>query len=105
MNLKDPILKRIKDAVLSVEPNSTIFLYGSFARGDYRSESDLDILILVDKEVISHEDEKKITHPLFHLELATNQVISPLIKSKKTWYELYPNTPLFINIQKEGIEI
>ncbi len=47
--------------------------------------------------------KKKITHPLFKLELATNQVISPFIKPKKTWYELYPNTPLFINIKNEGI--
>lgn len=103
MNSKELILAKIKNTVLSIEPDATVILYGSFARGDNRSDSDMDILILVDKEKITRDDEKKITHPLFKLELATNQVISPFIKPKKTWYELYPNTPLFINIKNEGI--
>lgn len=105
MEVLTSILTKIKDTVHSVEPNAKIILFGSFARGDNRSESDLDILILVDKETISRDEETRIAHSLYHLELATNQVISPIIKTKKTWNYLYPNTALFINIQKEGIEI
>ena len=102
---KESILSKIKNTVLAIEPEATVILYGSFARGDNQIESDMDVLILLDKEKISRDDEKKITRPLYQLELATNQVISPLIKPKKTWYELYPNTPLFINIKREGIVI
>lgn len=100
-NLK--ILDEIKKRVLQQDPKAEIILYGSYARGDHRDDSDIDILILVDKETITWEDEKKIAYPLYDLELKSNQVISPLIRSKKMWYEKYPNTGLFINIKKEGI--
>lgn len=102
---KQHLLSEIKKLVLQQEPQAEIILYGSYARGDYRPDSDLDILILLDKDVINHEDEKRISYPLYDLELNTSQVISPLIRSKKTWYEKYPNTGLFININKEGIRL
>ncbi len=59
MNSKELILAKIKNTVLSIEPDATVILYGSFARGDNRSDSDMDILILVDKEKITRDDEKK----------------------------------------------
>jgi predicted nucleotidyltransferase len=99
------LLSEIKKLVLQQEPQAEIILYGSHARGDYRPDSDMDILILLDKENITYEEEKRISYPLFDLELDTSQVISPLIRSKKLWYEKYPNTALFININKEGVRI
>lgn len=102
---KQELLAAIKELVLQQEPTAEIILYGSFARGDNRQDSDLDLLILLGKETITYEDEKKIAHPLFDLELQTSQVISPLIKSKKIWHEKYPNTAIFHNIKKDGIRI
>lgn len=102
---RQQLLSEIKKTILVYEPNAEIVLYGSYARGDFRADSDIDILILVDKETITHEDEKRIAHPLYDLELKIDHVISPLIRSKKAWYERYPNTGLFINIKKEGIQL
>lgn len=102
---KEQILSEIKKTVLAQEPDAEIILYGSYARGDYRSDSDIDILVLLDKENISYEDEKKIAYTLYDLEFKNHQVISPVIRSRKIWYEKYPNTGLFINIQKEGIHL
>ena len=102
---KQEILSEIKKLVLQQEPGAEIILYGSYARGDNQPDSDMDLLILLVKDSISKDDEKKITHLLFFLELETHQVISPLIRAKKTWNELYPNTALFRNIQKDGIMI
>ncbi len=102
---RQKLLSEIKKLVLQQDPNAEIILYGSHARGDYKSDSDMDILILVNKEKITHEDEKRISYPLFDLEFETTQVISPLIRSKKIWYEKYPNTALFINVNKEGIRL
>lgn len=99
------LLSEIKRLVLGQQPGAEIILYGSYARGDYQPDSDMDILILLDKEKITRDDEKNISHQLYDLELDANQAISTLIRSKKTWYEKYPNTALFINIQKEGIRI
>ncbi len=102
---KKQILSEIKRLVLLQEPGAEIILYGSHARGDFRPDSDMDILILLDKENINRDDEEKISDPLYDLELGSSQVISPLIRSKKIWYEKYPNTSLFINIKNEGIHI
>lgn len=102
---KKYLISQIKKAILQEEPGAEIILYGSFARGDNDTDSDLDILVLLEKENITNEDERKIASPLYDLGLQTNQIISPLIRSKKTWLEKYPNTPLFMNIKKEGIRI
>jgi len=102
---KQQLLSEIKKIILKYEPYAEIVLYGSYARGDYKTDSDMDILILLDKENVNYEDQKRISHPLYDLEFETNQVIAPLIRSKKTWYEKYPNTALFININKEGIRL
>jgi len=102
---KEQILSEIKRLVQLQEPTADIILYGSYARGDYKSDSDMDILILVDKDNITRDDQKRISYPLFDLEFSSHQVISPLIKPKKAWYQLYPNTALFINIKNEGVHL
>ena len=53
MKDKDYILQLIKTSISNTEPNAILILYGSYARGDYREDSDLDILVLVDKDKIS----------------------------------------------------
>lgn len=102
---KEQILSHIKNIILEQDPKAEIILYGSFARGDDRPDSDIDILVLVEKENITWEDEERFANHLYYLELKTNSVISPLIRSKKIWHEKYPNTGLFINIKKEGIRL
>lgn len=103
--MKPQVLSEIKRVILQQEPGAEIILYGSYARGDYQADSDIDILILIDKSTVTREDENKIAHRLYDLELNTQQVISPLIRTKKNWHEKYPNTALFVNINKEGIRI
>lgn len=50
MKDKDHILGLIKKSVLATDPNATVILYGSYARGDYREDSDIDLLILLNKD-------------------------------------------------------
>lgn len=102
---KEELLSEIKRLVLLQEPDAEIILYGSYARGDNRPDSDLDLLILLQKDTITYADEKRISYPLYALEIQTHQVISPFIMSRNTWHEKYPNTALFINIKKDGIAL
>ena len=41
------LLKEVAESIKAVHPNSTIILFGSFARGEHNEESDLDICVLV----------------------------------------------------------
>jgi uncharacterized protein len=105
MKADKKLLDEIKKRVLQTEPDARIILYGSYARGDANKESDLDLLILVDRDALSYQDKVNITRPLYRLEIETGQIISPLVKSKQIWEEKYYYTPLYYNIQKEGLEI
>ena len=102
---KNELLTRIKNIVSNIEPDAKIILYGSFARGDNKKHSDIDLLILLDKEKISHQEKKKIKYPLYDLEFDTGQIISPLIFSKNEWNAKHFVTPLYNNIKHEGIEL
>ena len=99
----DEILKRIKYSVHSFEPEAKIILYGSFARGDNRKDSDMDIIILLEKDQVSREDEKKVKYPLYDIEFDSGQVISPLVLSRKDWETRHKVTPFYQNVISEGV--
>jgi predicted nucleotidyltransferase len=103
MHEPDHILKLIKSSVLTTEPGATVVLYGSYARGDNKSNSDIDILILVDKDKITSQDAKKVAYPLYDIEFETGRIISPLILSRKSWETKHRITPFYRNVSKEGI--
>ena len=102
MKDKNYILQLIKTSVKSVDPQAILILYGSYARGDYKENSDFDILILIDKDTITRNDEKKIQYPLYDIEFETGTIISPLVFSKKDWENNHKITPFYENVVKEG---
>ncbi len=105
MKADKKLLAEIKKRVLQTAPDAKVILYGSYARGDANEESDIDLLILVERDVLSYQDKVSITRPLYSLEVETGQIISPLVKSNHIWKDKYYYTPLYLNIQKEGVEI
>jgi predicted nucleotidyltransferase len=85
------------------EPDAVIILYGSYARGDHDKESDIDLLILLNKEKVTSEDERKVKYPLYDIEFNTGQIISPLVITKKQWESRFRITPFFEEVTREGI--
>ena len=83
MDNGDAILQLIKSSILTTE-DATVVLYGSYARGDHKENSDIDILILIDKDKITSADAKRVSYPLYDIEFETGKIISPLIPSRKT---------------------
>lgn len=97
------IINRVKNSVRLVMPDATVILYGSFARGDNKPDSDIDLLILLNKPEVTRDDEKKVKYPLYEIEFDTGTIISPLVLSKQDWEGRHKITPFYENIGKEGI--
>lgn len=101
---KAKILLKIKEYVNEVDNQAEVILFGSQARNEERDDSDWDILILVPSP-INLKDEQKFRHKLFELELEYNLPFSTFVYSKSEWKNKHYVTPLYHNIQQEGIRL
>ena len=97
------ILSEIKRIVTERKPLAKIYLYGSRITRKTHSESDWDILILLNIDNITTEIENEITFPLFDLEFDTGEIISPMVYSEKEWNTKYKVTPFYNNVMNTGV--
>ena len=75
-----------------------IILFGSYARGDYDEESDIDILIIGDVP------QREVSFLSAEILLKYGEVISAIVKSEEE-FEKYKNFSFYKNVLKEGIVI
>ena len=102
------ILENIIECCNAVLSNKivSIFLYGSYARGDYDDESDIDILIEAD---IPNSDcleyTMNIMTSLSDIQIENDIVISPNVVSKNIFRAYGNASPFYKNVISEGIKI
>ena len=99
---KRQILERIKQLAIAVLPQgSSLWLYGSRARGDESQSSDWDLLILLDKSKITSEDYD-LAYFFRELGWDLNATISPHVYSKKQW-EGWSFLPFYKSVEQDKI--
>lgn len=100
---RSELVRLLKDVIKKVSPKAQPILYGSEARGEAEEDSDIDILILLDKECVSPQEEDAITAPLYDLEVQTGIIISPVVMTRKAWEAAKRQTAFYYNVMKDGI--
>ena len=83
-----------------------IILYGSYARGDYNKDSDIDIMVLADIE----EDKTRIYRAMINdvahrVSLEYNALVTIFLKDTHTFYRYLEVLPYYQNVLNEGVEI
>lgn len=102
--------KKVTEAIIKkgkeiLPPGSEITLFGSRARGEAKTDSDWDILILIPgPEQISFTATSSYAAEFMILGYEIDEFIEPIVHSFAGW-EKRNFLPLYKNIQKEGIRL
>ena len=80
-----------------------VYLYGSYARGDYRPGSDVDVMILLKDYRNYWEEQKKISQLASDVSLAYDVTVSCVFIKEIQWTDAKNDRPLLYNIHKEGL--
>ena len=102
------ILKLYRQQLESVTNNQIkrIILFGSYARGDFNINSDIDVMILVDASKSEMKEcEDKIYDLTYDFNSEYDTEIMPVVQDEKHfnyWKESYV---FYRNVEKEGVTI
>ncbi len=99
------ILKKLKKELLRIYEGSvdSIILYGSRARGDARDDSDIDILVVMNKDFNYSEMLRLSSKLVASLSLENDVVISRAFVTKTQYDKL--QIPFLMNVRREGVPV
>lgn len=85
---------------------SKVIIYGSYARGDYTENSDIDVMILVKTpESKIREYVEPVSDCAFHYLMEYGIDISPVIKNEEHFNYWVDNLPYYRNVRDEGVVV
>lgn len=100
---KSSIIQRIQTMGLQILPKgSNLWLYGSRARGDFRADSDWDLLVLVDKEKQVLQDFDQFAYPFIEMGWQIGQEINPMLYTRQEWEKRH-FTPFYHNVEADKV--
>jgi predicted nucleotidyltransferase len=99
------ILEEVKDALQKLYKDNLveIILYGSYARNDFNENSDVDLLVVLNKLDSAGKEIDNIVDAIYDINLKYNTLISVVPISNDDYRSI--NSPLLLNIRKEGVLI
>ncbi|MBR5624638.1 nucleotidyltransferase domain-containing protein [bacterium] len=104
----EKILNEYVDVVKNIykEHIQQIILYGSYARGDYRDDSDIDIMILLDIPDMKIKDYRHtLSNYTYDFNIDNDVDIKPIAKNEAHFNKWAVNYPFYNNIRNEGIRL
>lgn len=103
MSNAQQFLGRIQSLGREVLPSSaSLWLYGSRARGTAHSDSDWDLLILLDEDKPQSSDFAKYAYPFTLMASENDQMVIPQIYTKKQWRQMH-FTPFVKNVERDKV--
>lgn len=97
------LLAKLKKGLLKIygERLRAVYLFGSYARGDFDDASDVDVMIVLDHYESVWEELVKTGYLASELSLEYGVVISRMFMTEKNWRDA--DLPVLRNIRAEGI--
>lgn len=97
------VLKELHQALKTLygKQLSSVILFGSQARGEARSDSDIDVLIVLNYSFNYSQEIERTSELIANLSLKYNTVISRAFIEQKQWQE--EDTAFLQNVRREGV--
>jgi len=98
-----PILQKLKQSLFGLYQDKleAIILYGSQARGDAKEFSDIDILVILKRQINPYQEIDKTSNIIYEICQEYDVLISRHFISAENFETT--NTPFIHNVKKEGI--
>jgi len=83
---------------------SEVILFGSYARGDFADDSDIDVMVVLN--INEHEIKKyfkQVCHIASEIDLQHNVNMIPVLQSKVVYDELKHSFGFCRNVENEGV--
>ena len=100
-----PLLKEFRQLIIELYGNDLheIILHGSHARGEERRDSDIDLAVILKKDIQPSKEITRINEKTYEIDVKYNKVLN----FQPICLEKFESEPLsfFQSIKKEGIPI
>jgi predicted nucleotidyltransferase len=84
-----------------------VILFGSYARGDYDEESDIDVMFLIDDETKTLQSKyyNPVQKVISGINWDYSVLLCSILQNEQDFYAVVEDIPFYHNVEKEGITI